>query len=309
MQQRPLTIALATYGITAALKQGLVDTGPLSLHHVEVDPINRAMRRMVRTLEFDICEMAITTYLCALDHGVPITAIPVFVTRNFHHWAAFTHGGSRVLTPRDLAGARVAINRGYTVTTGVWVRGLLADQYGVDLNSITWGPTDDEHVADYVCPTNVDRTCIGGNAAALLESGACAAAIGDIKSSSGAISPLIADARAVGLQSFRDTGIYPINHTVVVRNDVLAAHPELAAQLMAAFEASKTAHTTRLAAGVVSLPGDDLAREIEGQLNIDPFAFGVAANRPTLNAITRYAAAQKITSTTFDVDQLFAIPK
>ena len=90
MTEQPLKIAIGNYGVTAALKQGPAGTGQLDLAFVEIDPINRAMRRMVRGLEFDICEMAITTYLCAKDRGVPVTAIPVFVTRNFHHWAAFT---------------------------------------------------------------------------------------------------------------------------------------------------------------------------------------------------------------------------
>ena len=114
-----LTIAIATSGLTRDLKEGRVDTGGLRLDHIEISPITQAMRRMVRGLEFDISEMAITTYLCARVHSKPITAIPVFVTRNFHHGAIFRADGSDIREPKDLEGRTVGINRGYTVTTGI----------------------------------------------------------------------------------------------------------------------------------------------------------------------------------------------
>jgi hypothetical protein len=187
MSNRPLTMAVSTSGLTAPLKSGAIPVGRHQLHCVEIEPITAAMRRMVRGLEFDICEMAVTTYLCARAHGKPITAIPVFVTRNFHHWAAFTTNQAKIGAPKDLEGRRVAVNRGYTVTTGVWVRGILQTEYGVDLGRITWVPTDDEHVAEFTSPGNVDLSCRGKSASDLLSSGACAAAIGDVR----AQSPLI----------------------------------------------------------------------------------------------------------------------
>jgi len=119
---RPLTIAVGNYGVTRPLKDGSVSCGRLKLEHVAVDSAVAGMRRMVRDLEFDICEMAFTTYLCAKAYGRLITAIPVFITRNFHHWASFYNVNSGIKEPKDLEGRVVGVNRGYTVTTGTWAR-------------------------------------------------------------------------------------------------------------------------------------------------------------------------------------------
>ena len=100
MLDRPLTMAVGNYGLTAPIKSGAIDLGRLTLRQIEVEPITAAMRRMVRKHEFDISEMAITTYLCARAYGKPVTAIPVFVTRNFHHWAAFTTANASITTMR-----------------------------------------------------------------------------------------------------------------------------------------------------------------------------------------------------------------
>lgn len=306
MSEQPLTIAIGNYGVTAALKQGLVDTGRLDLAFVDIDPINRAMRRMVRDLEFDICEMAITTYLCAKDRGVPVTAIPVFVTRNFHHWAAFTMVQSGIRSPKDLEGQRVAINRGYTVTTGVWMRGIWQTDYGVDLDRIIWVPTDDEHVEGYGYPANVDLSCRGKSAADLLLNGDCAAAIGDVKATSPDVHPLIHDARKAGFDYYRRTSIYPINHTVVIRDSVLRHHPWVAAALFAAFQRSKQAYYAHLNSSAPQTVADMAVREIRDVLAIEPFAFGVEPNRPALDAIAQFAANQKITYQLLPVETLLA---
>ena len=110
---------------------------------------------MVRGLEFDICEMAITTYICARAHGKRMTAVPVFLVRAFHHGAILVNTKAGIRTPKDLEGRRVGVNRGYTVTTGVWARSVLQDEYGVDLQKITWVLSGDEHVAEYRPPANV----------------------------------------------------------------------------------------------------------------------------------------------------------
>ena len=138
------------------------------------------MRRMCRGLEFDICEMAFTTYLCARAAGLPFTAIPVFVTRNFHHWAVFINTKSGIKQPKDLEGRKVGVNRGYTVTTGLWARGILHSEYGVDLNKVTWIPTDDEHVAGFAAPKNVDYRFRGAKMRDLLLSSEIDAAIGEV---------------------------------------------------------------------------------------------------------------------------------
>ncbi len=301
---RPLTFALATSGLTRPLKEGAVECGR-PLDFVPVEQIVPLMRRMVRGLDFDICEMAFTTYLCARAAGKPITAIPVFVTRNFHHWAAFQNAKAGLRSPRDLEGRTVAVNRGYTVTTGLWVRGILAHEYGVDLRKVTWAPTDDEHVQDYQAPANVTYKFRGRPVAELLLSGDAVAAVGDVRSEAPEITPLIADAREAGFAWYRKTGIYPINHTVVVRDEVLAAEPRLARALLAAFVSAKSAYLARLDAAQDLGPADETVRRLAAVVG-DPFPFGVAANRPALEAITRYAVEQQVIPAALRPEQLFA---
>jgi 4,5-dihydroxyphthalate decarboxylase len=300
-----LTIAIGNHGLTKALKDGSVRTADLKLDYIQVDPITAAMRRMVRGLEFDICEMAFTTYLCAKAYGKPITAIPVFLTRNFHHWAIFYNVNSGITKPKDLEGRTVGVNRGYTVTTGLWARGILQTEYGVDLNKITWAPTDDEHVAEYQAPTNVDYSYRGKSMADLLLSGKIAAAVGDIRVDSPEIRPLIHDAREAGFAYFRKTGMYPINHGVVVKDSVLDANLGLARNLFNAFEAAKEIYLARLDAGQNLSSADETAIALK-QVVGDPFPFGLSANRKAVEAINQFAVDQGVISKQFKPEYLFA---
>lgn len=298
-----LTIAIGSYGLTKALKDGTVKAPRLDLEFIEIEPITKAMRRMVRGMEFDICEMAFTTYLCAKALGAEFTAVPVFLTRNFHHWAAFQNVKAGIRVPKDLEGRRVAVNRGYTVTTGLWVRGILHSEYGVDLDRITWVPTDDEHVATYKSPANVDLSCRGQQVADLMLSGNCDAAVGDVKTESPDIKPLIPDARAAGFAYFRKTGIYPLNHGLVVKDAILRERPEVALELFAAFTASKAAYLARL--DTATTPADETVRGLRAVVG-DPFPFGIAANRKPLAAITDFAVQQRVIPRRLAPEQLFA---
>src|SRR3954453_14373201 len=148
---------------------------------------------MSRELSFDICEMAATTYFVARDHGKPFTALPVFLTRGLHHTAVKAREPA---DPRSLEGKRVGVNRGYTVTTGVWARGILASEYGVDLDRITWVRSDEEHVAEYQPPPNVEDLRAGEQLADL------AYAVGDVRDAG--LVPLIADADEAGFRFLRE---------------------------------------------------------------------------------------------------------
>src|SRR5690348_13790856 len=166
-----LTTVTRTQGNNQALKDGTVKPKTFEFDFVEVDPLIAAFRRMVRGLEFDICEMAITTYICARANGKKMTAIPVFLVRAFHHGAILVNADAGIRSPKDLEGKRVGVNRGYTVTTGVWARSILQEQYGVDLSKITWVLSGDEHVAEYRAPANVVPIEKGKNMAEMLASG------------------------------------------------------------------------------------------------------------------------------------------
>ncbi len=123
-----------TQGNNAALKDGTVTPAGFEFDFEEVPVLVQAFRRMVRELEFDVCEMALTTYLCAREHGVRFTALPIFLVRAFHHAAIVHNTKFAVHEPRELERQRVGVNRGYTVTTGVWARAILQEEYGVDLS-------------------------------------------------------------------------------------------------------------------------------------------------------------------------------
>ena len=138
-----LKTVIRTSPWNAALKDGRVTPRGYELEFEEVQPITRAFRVMCRELAYDVTEMAATTYLVARDHGKPFTALPVFLTRGIHHGAVRAREPG---DPKELEGRRVGVNRGYTVTTGVWARGILASEYGVDLDRVTWVRSADEHV-------------------------------------------------------------------------------------------------------------------------------------------------------------------
>jgi len=301
---QPLTIALGNYGLTKPIKRAGVDFGPLNLKFVEVEQIVPMMRRMCRGLEFDICEMAFTTYVCARAAGLLFTAIPLFVTRNFHHWAIFYNEKSGIRTPKDLEGRKVGVNRGYTVTTGLWARGILQSEYGVDLDKVTWVPTDDEHVLGFTYPANVDTSYRGKPMKELLLSGVVDAALGEVGVEAPEIKPLIPDAQNAAFGYFRKTGIYPINHGVVVKNSVLKDNPGIADELTRAFEIAKAEYVKNLKGN--EMTSWDRAATVNATVVGDPFPFGIEKNRKALEAITQFAFDQKMIPRKYSVEELFA---
>ncbi len=253
MAELKLKTVTRTQGNNQALKDGTVKPKTFEFDFEEVDPLIAAFRRMVRGLEFDICEMAITTYICAKAHGKRMTAVPVFLLRAFHHGAILHNTKAGIRTPKDLEGKKVGVNRGYTVTTGVWARGILQEEHGVDLGKITWVLSGDEHVAEYRPPANVVPIEKGKKMGDMLASGELAAAIG-VEVDSPDVKPLIPHPLEAGLEALRRNGHYPINHTVVVKDELLAAHPDLAADVFNAFAESKRLYVERLKAGKIEKP-------------------------------------------------------
>jgi 4,5-dihydroxyphthalate decarboxylase len=294
-----------TQGNNQALKDGTVKPRSFEFDFIEVDPLIAAFRRMVRGAEFDICEMAFTTYICARAFGKPMTAVPVFLVRAFHHGAILANINSGIRSPKDLEGKRVGVNRGYTVTTGVWARGILQNEYGVDLSKITWVLSGDEHVAEYRPPSNVVPIEPGKKMGDMLAAGELAAAIG-VEVDSPDVRPLIPDAFETGVAALRRRGLYPINHTVVIRNELIAAHPELAADVFDAFAASKNVYLERLQAGQIEKPTeiDELHRRVM-QITGDPLPYGIAPNRAVIEELIGHALKQGIITKPVTVEELF----
>ena len=295
-----------TQGNNKALKDGVVKPKTCELEFVEVDPLIAAFRRQVRQSEFDVCEMAITTYICAKAHGKPMTAIPVPLVRAFHHGAILVNTKAGIRTPKDLEGKRVGVNRGYTVTTGVWARSVLAEEYGVDLGKITWVLSGDEHVAEYKPPANVVPIEKGRKMEEMLVSGELAGAIGvDIDHAD--VKPLIPNALEAGLAALKSRGHYPINHLVVIRDDLLAKTPELAADVFEAFAASKRLYVERLKAGKIEkLTGVDKVHQRVMEITGEPLPYGIEPNRKVIEQLVGHALSQGIITRPVSVDDLFA---
>ena len=195
MPAMPLMTAIATYGHTRALKDGTIQSERVVLEHIDVSPITSAFRRMVRTLAFDVSEMAFSTYLCARVYHKPITALPVFLLRRFEHGAMVYNVKSGIQAPLDLHGRRVGV-RSYTLTPGVWIRGILQSAYGVNPQQVQWVLFGDEHVAEYVAPSNVTSAPAGSDMVAMLLAGEIDAAIGVSGVDAPEIRPLIQSHRA-----------------------------------------------------------------------------------------------------------------
>ncbi|HZT08581.1 MAG TPA: ABC transporter substrate-binding protein [Chloroflexota bacterium] len=307
MQTQPLTLktAIGTYGHTRALKDGSIAPQGITLDHVEVTPIIAAFRRMIRNEEFDISEMAISTYICAKAFNKPFTAIPIFPLRSFQHGSILVNTRSRVSQPTDLEGKRVGV-RAYTVTGGIWVRGILANEYGVDLSKITWVVPDEEHVQEFKLPRNVQKVAPETDLKELLLSGDIAAAIGTGPIDSPDVAPLIPNAQDAAISFFRRTGVYPINHMVVVKNSVLKDHGWVTTALFDAFARAKREYLQRLNTATDLTPQDENVVKLKGMVGPDPFPYGVAANRATLSTMIRYNVEQGVIPRRYEVEELFA---
>ena len=300
------TAVTRTQGNNRALKDGTVQPKTFGFEFIEVDPLIAAFRREVRASEFDICELAITTYICAKAHGKKLTAIPVPIVRQFHHGAILVNAKAGIKSPKDLEGKRVGVNRGYTVTTGVWARGILEKEYGVDLSKITWVLSGDEHVAEYVAPSNVVPIEAGKNMQDMLISGELVAAIGvDVNHPD--VQPLIPDALETGLAAFKRDGHYPINHLVVIKDEVLEANPGLAADCFEAFAAAKRLYVDALRAGKIEKPdATDRLHQRVMEIAGEPLPYGIEPNRKVMETLMGHALSQGIITKAMKVEDLFA---
>ncbi|MCH8848183.1 MAG: ABC transporter substrate-binding protein [Chloroflexi bacterium] len=298
----PLTLKTATgnYGHTMPLKDGSVTSEAIAFEHVDVPVIINAFRRMIRGLEFDVSEMAFSTYLCARAYGVPITAIPIFLVRAFHHGSLVYSKKSGITSPKDLEGRRVGV-RGYTVTTGVWARGILASQYDVDLTKVTWVVAGDEHVEAYKAPSYVVSDPGDGDLARMLDAGEIDAAVAVSKSPD--VQSIVPDPAEAAAKRFGEDGVYPINHTLVVKNEVLAANPGLGEELFGLFKAAKAKYMEHLAAD--GPDDDDVQARTRSIVGDDLLPYGIEANRKTLETFLGYTVDQQIIPRKVDVEEVF----
>jgi 4,5-dihydroxyphthalate decarboxylase len=192
------------------------------------------------------------------------------------------------------------------VTTGLWARAILQHQYGVDLNTINWVLSGDEHVAEFRSPANVTPIEAGKKMADLVASGELPAAIG-LEIEAPDVQPLIPNPEEAGFEALRRLGHYPINHLIVVREDLLDSHPELAADVFEAFAESKRNYVERLRNGLIQNPTrvDDMHRRVMETTGRDPLPYGIEPNRKTIEEVIQYAVEQRIIDRPLTVEELF----
>jgi 4,5-dihydroxyphthalate decarboxylase len=318
--QPNLKIAIGTYGHTRALKWGDVRIEGVDPAFVEVVPIIGAFRRMVRDVEFDICEMAPTTYMIARALGAPYIALPIFLMRRFHHGGFVVRPDAGIRVPEDLEGKSVGV-RAYSVTTGVWTRGIFVNEYGLDSSKVTWVVDDEEHVTSLKLPPNVVHAPEGKSLQSMMKAGEIQAGFsgpagvgragppisGWDKAGAAAADTypeLIADVEKVEADWFRKSGIYPIHGLIVVKDEHIKRHPWLARSLMNAFVAAKKPYLEELKRGQGDSPEDKRYRGFLSLMS-DPLPYGSAANRPSIEALVTYSLQQKLIPSRPQLDQVF----
>jgi 4,5-dihydroxyphthalate decarboxylase len=310
MADRPrLKIAIADYGHTRAVKSGAVPIKGVEADFVQVVPIIGAFRRMVRDLAFDICEMAPTTYMIARARGAPFVALPIFLMRRFHHGGFVVRPDARIKVPKDLEGKKVGV-RAYSVTTGVWTRGIFVSEYGLDAAKVTWVVDDEEHVSALQLPPNVMRAPPGKSLQSMMKTGEIQAGFtgpagvgragppvsGWDKAGAAAADTypeLITDAEQAEADWFRRSGIYPIHGLIVVKDELIRRYPWLPRSLMDAFVAAKQPYLEELGRGLGNRPEDARYHKFLSLMD-DPLPYGMSANRASIEALVTYSLQQQL---------------
>jgi 4,5-dihydroxyphthalate decarboxylase len=273
-----MQIAIGTYDHTRALKDGTVSLPDVSIDFVEVSPITRAFRHMATQQAYDVSEMALATYFLAHVYDKPIVGLPIVLVRSNLLPGLVTAESSPVSDPRELAGTTLGI-RSYSQTSGVWVRGILADAYGLDLASLSWLTFEGAHVDEYQDPPNVTRAPADANLADMVKSGELAAAVG-VPVGEG-LRTLIRDAARAEADWAARSGVRTVNHIVAVKKDLVDRDAQLPRKLTDLFERAR---------------GSDSA-------SVPPI--GIEPNRKAFETLARYAHEQGITPRLLSVDELF----
>jgi 4,5-dihydroxyphthalate decarboxylase len=315
-----LTIAVAEHPHTSAIRSGAIPIEGVDAEIITVKPQIGAFRRMVRDVEFDVCEIAPTTYIIARAYGAPFVALPIFVVRRFHHGGLLVRPDAGITSPKDLEGKKVGV-RAYSVTTGVWLRQALMDDCGLDPSKVTWVVDDEEHVTQLKLPANVIHAPEGRSLADMMADGELvaglegAAGIGRTGNPTAGWQEVEADypdllpnAAELEADSFRRTGVYPMHGTIVVKDSVLAEHPWVAQSLYKAFKQAKDEWLERVKAEGPQNASDKKYVKLIDIVGPDPLPYGIEENRATIEALERTAFEQGLTPRRMTMDELFVDP-
>ena len=276
-----LSALLGDYPVTRALKEGRVRSPRLQLEFAPVATPATAFKRVVRELEFDVAELALVTFLMARDRGVPLVLLPAVVVARFQHPLLVQDAARPALAPRELEGRRVGV-RSYSVTTGMWMRSILAEDYGVDCARVTWVTFEEAHVADFRDPPNVERAPAGKDMVAMLLAGELDAAIvAERALPDPRLKSVIRNPAAAAAAWRAKHGALQINHMVTVKESLLRTDPDAVRE-------------------VWRLLAESLAAAGAPELN----PFGWQANRRNLEVALGCIYRQGLVSKRYGVDEL-----
>ncbi len=249
-----LRIAIGDYPHTLPLKRGEITSPWLTLDFVEVKPMYKAFMPMVREHAFDASEMALVTAIQAKAYGKGLKLLPAAMLSRFQHGTVRYNSERGQMTPADLPGKRIGV-RAYSQTTGVWIRGILQNDYGIDLSAVQWVTFEDAHVAEAKDPPGVMRAKPGADITQMLLAGELDAAIyGAALPEDARLQSVIPDPDAAAQRWYGQHGLVPVNHMVVVTDDLARTNPQAVAELYRLLEAGKAAARRRPARPARSTP-------------------------------------------------------
>ena len=270
-----LSIAIGKHPHTGALRDGAVASNLVALDFADIAPIHRAFAPMVREQRFDVSEMAIATFLQAKAYGKPLVLLPVVLAARFQQSALLCRTDSDIGGPRDLTGRRVGV-RAYSQTTGLWLRGILADMHDVRHDAVRWVTFEDAHVAEYRDPPWVERAPPGKDLLGMLRAGELDAVIvGNDVPNDPTLRTVFADPQADAEAFWETHRFVPVNHLVAVRAEIAQRRPDVVLELVRMFRAAKAVAGLSLGAR-------------------DPYAIECAALQPAIDLALRYAQEQSL---------------
>jgi 4,5-dihydroxyphthalate decarboxylase len=319
MPDVPITVAAGDYDRVRALREGAVPIAGCAVTYSTVEA-NALFIRNLKNQEFDVSEMSFSTYITLKARGAHhYTAVPVFLSRAFRHSAIFVRT-DRIVTPADLKGKRVGTPE-YLTTMLVWIRGLLADEYGIKPSDLRWRlggmeqPSQKTAPPEPVAGVEIENIPSGETLAGMLADGELDALFTARPPScflQGApnVGRLFADTRAVEQAYYKKAGVYPLMHAVGIRNSLLAQHPWMARAVFDAFLKAKEiaiADLQKLAAFSVTLPWVEAEyRATQAVLGKDIWPYGLEENRKAIETLCRYLHEQGFTPRRMQADELFA---
>jgi 4,5-dihydroxyphthalate decarboxylase len=316
-----LTLACWDYDRTRALQDGRVEVEGVDLTYLPLR-VEETFWRMLRYAEFDVAEMSTGSFLMSRDKGAPrLIGIPVFPSKTFRHSCIYINTDSGIKKPADMAGKRVGVPE-YQITMATWARGILQHEYGVLPEQMKWFTGGEEHPGrqdkvKHNLPSNINIQPIPDDQtlSAMLASGEIDAMISahmpsPFKHRHPKVQRLIANFREVEQDYFRRTKIFPIMHTIVIREEIYEKHPWIAQSLFKAFDESKrlcqeAMYEFSALKYMLAWSIDEMEKERE-VLGPDPWAYGLEANRHVLETLVQYTYEQGLISRRPEVDSLFA---